>query len=280
MERATLPAARAFRPSRSKGQCFLRDARVIERVAELVAPRPGETLLEIGSGAGQLTLPLVERGARILAVESDARLASELERRLRSESVETVELIHQDALELDLRALLDQRELERVRVCGNLPYSVASPILLRLLAAAERFDELVLMFQDEVASRLTARPGTKEYGFLTVVAQQAAEVSVLFRIPPDAFRPRPRVHSALVRFELRHEEAPGIGDVRTFRAVVRALLAHRRKTIGNNVKRLRGAPLSRERVESALEGLGIDPGRRAETLSVEDFAELSRAIHA
>lgn len=225
-------------------------------------------------------MPLAARGAAVLAVEADPRLAAELRRRLREEGVESVEVLEKDALELDFRALLDARGLDPLRVCGNLPYSVASPILLRLLGASDRFDELVLMFQDEVAERLTARPGTKEYGFLSVVAQQAARVSVDFRIPPDAFRPRPRVHSALVRFELRHEEAPSVGDDRTFRALVRALLAHRRKTIGNNVKRLRSEPFSRERVEKALEETRIDAGRRAETLSVEDFAELSRAVQA
>lgn len=275
MERATLEAkrARVFRPTRSKGQCFLRDEQVIERIADAIAPAEGETLLEIGGGHGELSRPLVRRGAKVVSIEADKRLAPELS------TIEGIDVVPEDALKVDYDRVLDERGLERVRVCGNLPYSVASPILLRLLTSRRRFDELTLMFQDEVASRLTARPGTKAYGFLTVMAQQAAHVRVLFRISREAFRPRPRVVSALVRFQMHSAgEAPAIGDEATFRALVHALLAHRRKTIANNIKQLQQGVISREAVTEALERLDIDPKRRAETLPVETFAEISRII--
>jgi 16S rRNA (adenine1518-N6/adenine1519-N6)-dimethyltransferase len=267
---------REFRPSRSKGQCFLKDESYIQRIVEAVSPAENETLLEIGGGAGQLTRPLARAGARVIAVESDPRLAASLRSSLTGEISDRIEVMEKDALTLDLQELVAARGLERVRVCGNLPYSVAAPILLHLLRSASHFSELILMFQSEVAERLVAVPGTKAYGFLSVVAQQASSIRVLFRIPPEAFRPRPRVVSALLRFRIRHGEAPDVGDADIFRALVRGLLAHRRKTIGNNIKRLGAGPLSPAAIGTALERLGIEPGRRAETLRVDEFAALSR----
>ena len=267
--------SKSFHPTRAKGQCFLRDERYVERIVQAVATRPGETLIEIGAGQGQLTLPLARAGARVVAIESDRRLAEELRRSLPSDCA--LELLEDDALRLDFRSLVQKQGPGKIRVVGNLPYSVAAPILLRLLNARECFSELILMFQSEVAERLTAKPGTKEYGFLTVVAQRAARIQVLFRIPPDAFRPRPRVVSALLRFEMREVDARDAGvDEKLFRGLVRGLLAHRRKTIGNNIKHLEPSGLSREATLGALETMGIDPARRAETLGVEEFTELSR----
>jgi 16S rRNA (adenine1518-N6/adenine1519-N6)-dimethyltransferase len=275
MSRATRARTQGFHPSRAKGQCFLKDERYIERIVEAIAPRPGETIVEIGAGQGQLTIPLARAGARVVAIESDRRLAGELRGSL--SSVAGVELLESDVLRLDFRDLAHSHGPDKLRVVGNLPYSVAAPILLRLLAVRENWSELILMFQSEVAERLTAKPGTKAYGFLTVVAQRAARVSVLFRIPPDAFRPRPRVVSALLRFEMRAVDTrDAVVDEKLFRALVRGLLAHRRKTIGNNIKHLEPSGLSREATLGALETMGIDPARRAETLGVEEFAELSR----
>ncbi len=271
-----MPArAEGFRPSRSKGQCFLRDERYVDRILEAIAPLPGETILEIGAGQGQLTLPLARARARVVAIESDRKLAEALRRTLAS--VPSVELVQADALKLDFRELARAHGTGKLLVVGNLPYSVAAPILLRLLAARECFRELVLMFQSEVAERLTAKPGTKAYGFLTVVAQRAARVSVLFRIPPHAFRPRPRVVSALLRFEMLDVDARDAAvDEKLFRSLVRGLLAHRRKTIGNNIKHLESTGISRENTLDALQALGIDPARRAETLGIKEFSELSR----
>jgi 16S rRNA (adenine1518-N6/adenine1519-N6)-dimethyltransferase len=275
MSRGARARTQGFHPSRAKGQCFLRDERYVERIVQAIAPRPGETLLEIGAGQGQLTLPLARAGARVVAIESDRRLAEGLRRSLSAEP--GVEIVEADALRIDFRDLARKHGAGKLRIVGNLPYSVAAPILLRILSAREYWSELVLMFQSEVAERLTAKPGTKAYGFLTVVAQRAAKVSVLFRIPPDAFRPRPRVVSALLRFEMREVDVRDAGvDEKLFRGLVRGLLAHRRKTIGNNIKHLEPSGLSREAAFEALGTLGIDPGRRAETLDVEEFAELSR----
>ena len=278
MSRGARAKTDGFHPSRAKGQCFLKDERYVERIVQAIAPQPGETILEIGAGQGQLTIPLARAGARVVAIESDRRLAAELRGSLSSvPPVGKVELLEADALRVDFRDLVHSHGPGKLRVVGNLPYSVAAPILLRLLAVRENWRELVLMFQSEVAERLTAKPGTKAYGFLTVVAQRAAKVNLLFRIPPDAFRPRPRVVSALLRFEMREVDTrDAVVDEKLFRGLVRGLLAHRRKTIGNNIKHLEPSGLSREATLGALETMGIDPARRAETLGVEEFAELSR----
>ncbi|GMR23913.1 MAG: 16S rRNA (adenine(1518)-N(6)/adenine(1519)-N(6)) -dimethyltransferase RsmA [Acidobacteriota bacterium] len=254
------------------GQCFLKDPRFIERIVETLSPTQGEILLEIGAGEGQLTLPMVDAGARVLAIEADPRLA----RRLSGKAGAACELIEADAVKVDFDQLFQDRGHERLRGYGNLPYSVAAPILLRLLSYAPRFDTLTLMFQKEVAERLVASPSTKDYSVLSVITQQAADPQILFRIPPEAFRPRPRVVSALVRLDLRHAESPDCGDERTFRSVVKGLLAHRRKTIANNIKHLGPSTVSRDVLARSLAALAIDPSRRAETLSVEEFAEISR----
>ncbi len=266
-----------FRPSRSKGQCFLRDTQVIARIVAAVAPERGETILEIGAGTGQLTLPMLRAGARLLCIEADHHLADALREAVPAELKRELEIIEDDALRIDFPRLLEANGLGRVGVCGNLPYSVAAPILLRLLTVSTLFKEFTFMFQDEVAARLTARSGTKTYGVLSVLAQQRASIRSLFRISPQAFRPRPRVVSTLVRFNmLAPNIVPDVGDDQTFRAVVKGLLAHRRKTIANNVKHLQISGLPAGTVQNALSELAIDPSRRAETLSVEEFAELSR----
>lgn len=280
-------SSRRFQPSRSRGQSFLRDKAVVERIVEAIDPRPDQTFLEIGAGAGELTIPLASRGAaRVLAIETDDMLFQRLSSRLQERGTskkggasqnlgEEVELIHSDFLKLDLQKLLSERDIARVRVVGNLPFSVASPILLKLLAHRERLVDLTLMFQLEVAQRLTAVPETKAYGFLTVVAQQAAKTELLFTIPPQAFNPRPRVHAAMVRLVPLGKDEPPVGDYEVFRAVVRGLLTHRRKNISNNIKHLRSHLVGGSSIQSGLAEMGIDPSRRAETLSVEEFAALS-----
>jgi len=274
--RAILPvverAKASFRPTRSKGQCFLQDPVYIERIIEALAPQADETLIEIGPGTGNLTFPIARRGTRVLAIEHDDHLAHELE----LHADDRIEVVRGDATQLDLAAFLEPRGIDKVRVVGNLPYSVSAPILLRLLAHISRIHSMLLMFQKEVAERLVATPGTKDYGSLSVLTQQATSPKLLFLVPGRAFRPKPRVVSAVVSFQPRGSHAPDVGDVPTFRALVRALLAHRRKTIANNIKHLGASPLTAEMLRQALEQTGVDPTRRAETMSVEEFANLSR----
>ncbi len=275
MTRAIRPRrAGEFRPSRSRGQCFLRDADVIERIVRAVHPLENQLFLEIGAGTGELTAPLAREGARMVAVETDRYVAGQLTKTMAPYRA-SVNVVHADFLKTETEELLKPLGADRVRVFGNLPYSVASPILLRLLVENARFSDLTLMFQREVAERLVASPGTKAYGFLSVIAQQASRVELLFRIPPQAFRPRPKVQSALVAFELRHSDALPVGHLGLFRLLVRGLMSHRRKTLANNIKRFSMLRVDPRLVQEALEELGISGENRAETLSVEEFAAIS-----
>ena len=270
------PSSRAFHPRRARGQSFLQDQQILGRIVTAIGPRPGQTLLEIGAGSGELTLPLAARStSRIVAVETDRLLFARLERALEESGVTNVEPLYTDFLALDFQRFLDDRGLNRIRVVGNLPFSVASPILVKLLSYRHYLVDLTLMFQLEVAARLVAQPATKPYGFLSVVAQQATRVTMVFPVPPSAFKPRPRVHAALVRMVPLREKEPPISDPAVFQALVRGLLTHRRQNISNNLKRLSSNVLDAAAIREGLRALDIDPKLRAETLSVEQFAKLS-----
>jgi 16S rRNA (adenine1518-N6/adenine1519-N6)-dimethyltransferase len=233
--------------------------------------------LEIGAGGGQLTLPLARSvKARLLAIEPEPYLAGRLRKAIGVEKLQQVEVIEADFLSLDLTDLLNERDLTRVRVVGNLPYSIASHMLQKLLAVRNRLTDLTLMFQQEVAERLIASPSTKAYGYLSVMAQQATQPRIVFRIPPHAFKPRPKVNSALVRLEPKDAAELPVADIAVFKALVKSLLAHRRKNISNNLKHLRSKWLEESTVRHGLAHLNIDDSRRAESLTVEEFAALSQ----
>ena len=249
---------------------------MLQRIVSAIDPGPDQTLLEIGAGSGELTLPLAARSAsRIVAIETDRLLFERLQRALERSDTANVEPVHADFLALDFQKFLEEKGLNRIRVVGNLPFSIASPILLKLLSYRQPLVDLTLMFQLEVATRLVARPATKAYGFLTVIAQQATRVRMLFPIPPTAFKPRPRVHAGVVRMEPLRDKEPPVSDPAVFQALVRGLLTHRRKNISNNLKRLSSTLLDGAAIEEGLQKLEIDPKCRAETLSVEEFAKLS-----
>ena len=249
---------------------------MLQRIVSAIDPGPDQTLLEIGAGSGELTLPLAARSAsRIVAIETDRLLFERLQRALERSDTANVEPVHADFLALDFQKFLEEKGLNRIRVVGNLPFSIASPILLKLLSYRQPLVDLTLMFQLEVATRLVARPATKAYGFLTVIAQQATRVRMLFPIPPTAFKPRPRVHAGVVRMEPLGDKEPPVSDPAVFQALVRGLLTHRRKNISNNMKRLSSTLLDAAAIEEGLQKLEIDPKCRAETLSVEEFAKLS-----
>ena len=254
------------------GQHFLEPAWVAKLVDSLGA-EPTDTFLEIGPGRGALTRPLVPRVRRVIAVEIDRDLAADL----RASLEPRLRVIEGDFLKVDLDEVLAGEPLP-VRVVGNLPYNVSSPILFRLLAAhgdGRRLRDATLMLQREVADRLVARPGAGEYGALAIQVALHADVERLLTLPPGAFRPPPKVTSAVVRLRFR---APSVdvGDAGIFERVVRGTFLQRRKTLGNALK-----PVADSLGRSApqlLETAGIDPKRRPETLTLEEMARLSRAV--
>lgn len=273
----------AFFPTRARGQNFLHDRSVAERFARAALGAGGpEAVVEIGPGKGALTLPLLSAGVRVLAVEVEARLVGLLEERARERGLASgLTVLTGDALEVDLaHAVAAFGAAPPLPICGNLPFSTASPMLLRLIAGHAApgnpplFDLLTLTLQREVADRVVAPCGHPDYGALSVIVQQALRPEVLFTIHPGAFRPRPRVVSSVLRLTPRSDPPP-VGDEAHFRALVRGLFRHRRKVLKNGISRLTDPGLP-GRVAAAAGELGIDPGLRPEQLAVADFAALSR----
>lgn len=251
---------------RALGQHFLRDAGVARAIVDLVAPTSGDVVVEIGPGEGALTGELARRAGRVIALEVDRTLAAGLRGRFPH-----VEVIDADARTWEYGMLVGPPG-GRVIAVGNLPYSVSKPILMSLVSARGAIDEMALMLQREVAERLAAAPGGKTYGGLSVLTQLYCDVRLALRVPPGAFRPPPQVESAVVHLRVLSSPRVDVGDERRFHAVVRAAFAQRRKTLSNALAG--GLGLATEGVRRALEGAGIDPTRRAETLTIHEFGSV------
>jgi 16S rRNA (adenine1518-N6/adenine1519-N6)-dimethyltransferase len=252
---------------RGLGQHFLRDRAIALAIVELVAPTPRDLVVEIGPGQGALTDELARRAGRLIALEVDRGLLEPLRRRLPG-----VEVLEADARTWDY-GLLVRPAGGRVVVVGNLPYSVSKPIVAALLEARRALDVMALMLQREVAERLAAAPGGKVYGALSVLTQAVCDVELALRVPPGAFRPPPRVESSVVRLRPLGESRVPTGLEGRFREVVRAAFARRRKTLANALAGGLGVPLGLARQAAARSG--VDPARRAETLTIQEFVRLA-----
>ena len=264
---AKLPRKAHGRRRRALGQHFLIDPAVAERAVALAELGRGATVLEIGPGRGALTEVLLAAGHRVVAVEYDQELAAQLV----AGRPDELTVIHADFLRLDL----DRLPAQPLPVVANLPYATGTAIVARLLEHPARFPRIVVMLQREVAQRLAAAPGSRAYGSLSVLTALRARVSLLFDVPPEAFVPRPAVESSVVRLDVLPASPVAIDDPASFRRIVHFAFAQRRKTLRNAL----GAGLGDVGLaERALAGAGIDPMRRAETCSLEEFAELARAV--
>jgi 16S rRNA (adenine1518-N6/adenine1519-N6)-dimethyltransferase len=253
----------SHRPRKRFGQHFLHDPAVIARIFDAIGPRAGERLVEIGPGEGALTLPLLERGATVTAIELDRDLAARLE--ARPEAGRTLHIVRGDALKVPLAELAAPGE--RLRLVGNLPYNVSTPLLFRFIAQAAVIRDMHFMLQREVVERMAAGPGSKTYGRLSVMLAASCRVESLFDIGPGAFRPPPRVWSSIVRLEPWAEPPFPMPDPARFAEVVRRAFGQRRKTLRNALAGLVE--------ESDIRSAGCDPGARAETLPPEAFARLA-----
>jgi 16S rRNA (adenine1518-N6/adenine1519-N6)-dimethyltransferase len=255
------------RPTRRLGQSFLVAPAVVRRIVGVADVR-GKTVVEIGPGLGALSDELAAAASELVLVEIDRRLSDRL--RERYSGAPHVRVVNADALAVDFAALLDGRD--GAVAIGNLPYSVGTQILLRLLEARPHFARLVLMLQREVAQRIVASPGTKPYGTLSVWTALRGDARIAFRVSAGAFVPRPKVDSAVVTIALLREPRVAIADPRRFRDVVRGAFGQRRKTLRAALARLAAA--------SQIEAAGIDPGRRGETLSLDEFAAIANLLAA
>lgn len=262
-------------PARKRfGQHFL-EAAWVSRVVACIGPAPGELFLEIGAGDGQLALPLAAAGAKVVAVEKDRRLAA----RLRERAPATVRVVAGDVLEQDLAGLVAGRVDGPARVAGNLPYNVSTPILRQLMETQHRhacFADATLMLQREVADRVVGEPGSRQYGPLAILTRVGARAERVLTLPPGAFRPPPRVRSAVVSLRFRPSPVP-IVDRARFERLVRSLFSHRRKTVLNAL-----GPMAR--IESShpprelLARAGLAPDRRPGTLDLAELARLANTL--
>ena len=255
------------RPAKkSLGQHFLHERGVIDKMLLAIDPRPGDRFVEIGPGQGALTFPLLARHGALTAIEFDRDLLAPLTAQARAHG--ELRLVHSDVMDVDLTALA--REVagdDRIRLVGNLPYNLSSPILFHALDHAAAIRDMHFMLQKEVVDRMAAAPGSKVYGRLSVMLQAYCNVTSLFKVPPGAFRPPPKVDSAVVRLVPLPPERVGVIDRRRFADVVRAAFGQRRKTLRNALSGVCDA--------ETIVAAGIDPQARAEQLEVAAFVRLA-----
>ena len=272
------PSSEEPYPSKRLGQHFLRDGRTIQRIIEALAPKPGETIVEIGPGTGALTSALVESASRVIAVEFDSKLAPLLGERFAG--LANFRLVMADALTTDFCAEI--LPAPSARLVANLPYNISTAILQRLIAQRACFKEMVLMRQREVVERVLAPAGTTDRGFISVVVEAYCEAEKLFDVAPGAFRPPPKVWSSVMRLKFRPRIAIDVKDEELLWQTVSAGFAQKRKTILNNLRQATG------RLQDVLKRNGgasivlckaeVDLKRRAETLTIEEWGRIVRAM--
>ncbi len=253
---------------KSFGQNFLVDQNYIDKILDAVAPSSDDTVIEIGPGRGALTASLVASAGKVIAIELDRDMIAVLKEQFTS--LTHFQLIAQDALAVDFKTLSEQNDSRKFKLVANLPYYISTAILQKLIDERAAFSKMVLMFQKEVVDRILATPGTSERGFLTVIVEAGFSIQRLFSVPPNAFRPVPKVDSAVVRLTPK----PAYERPELFRSIVSAGFAQKRKTILNNLK------LLFPNADRILADAAIDSRRRAETLELAEWHRLTAAAHA
>ena len=264
-----------FRNSKNLGQNFLTDKNIIDRIIEGSEIGPEDLVIEIGPGIGVITREAAAAAKKVIAVEIDEDLLPILQYTLGD--LNNVEVVNQDILKTDLKEIIDLQDFRgKVRIIGNLPYYITTPIIMKLLEDNTGAETITVMIQKEVADRLKAAPGKKECGAISLMVQYFAEVSEIVKVPRTVFVPQPKVDSTVLRLDVRREKPVMVEDEEYFFKVIKAGFAQRRKTVANSLSVL--GDVSREEILNALEKAGIDPVRRGETLSLGEYAALSKAL--
>jgi 16S rRNA (adenine1518-N6/adenine1519-N6)-dimethyltransferase len=269
---------KGIRPLKRLGQSFLQDRNIVDKIVALADIRDDEAVAEIGAGVGVMTEQIARKAGMVLALEIDPYMIEILKSSLAA--LTNVEIVHTDILDYDFSEASARYAGKVFKVIGNVPYNISSPILFHLLHYREFIGSMILMFQKEVADRIAARPGTKEYGIPTVILSMFAEVTHSFIVPAGCFYPRPKVTSCVVKMEMRRKPLISLSSDSFFCSVVRSSFAQRRKTILNNLKRSQLPGVSEDAIIGALAESEIDGGRRGETLSPVEFGILSNALLA
>ena len=255
--------------SKKLGQNFLIKRGIVDEIVHAAELTPGEPVLEVGPGIGTLTQGLAQSGADVTAIELDRRLLEVLDTTLAS--YDNVRIIHGDVLKLDVPSIMNHKPF---KVVANLPYYITTPIIMSLLESKLPIERLVVMVQKEVALRMVAKPGTKDYGALSVAVQYYTEPDIVLDVPPKSFLPAPAVTSSVIRCVLRDKPPVDVIDEKLFFQVVKAGFAQRRKTFANTMKT---TGLSKDRIEELLAKANIDGQRRGETFTLQEFADVANA---
>ncbi len=260
-----------FKLSKSLGQNFLTDKNIIDKIIDASDITEEDLVIEIGPGIGVLTAEAAQRAKKVVAVEIDRNLIPILQETLAEFS--NVEIINQDVLKTDLNQIIESAGCRRARIIGNLPYYITTPIIMGILEGHVRADSITIMMQKEVAERIKSRPGTKAYGALSVAVQYYCTVDSVAVVPKEVFVPVPKVDSAVLRLDIRSEMPVTLTDEEMFFRCIKAGFGQRRKTLSNSLMGIGG--VTREDVKAALAACDIDEKRRAETLSLDEFADLA-----
>lgn len=267
-----------FTFSKSLGQNFLIDDNKIAKILEGANIGAKDLIIEIGPGNGALTSELIKQAKTVIAVELDERLIPILEERF--SDADNLEIINGDILKVDLQKIIDDKQSEHtydtVKVIGNLPYYITTPIIMGILEKHITVSSIIVMMQKEVAERIVAKPGTKAYGALSVAVQYYCDVIKLESVPKECFIPRPKVDSEVLRLDVKESKDINIENLDEFFKVVKAGFGMRRKTLLNSLTLI--PELDKDKIKTALTSAGIDPIRRAETLTIDEFAKLTEEI--
>ncbi|MBK1811673.1 16S rRNA (adenine(1518)-N(6)/adenine(1519)-N(6))-dimethyltransferase RsmA [Clostridium sp. YIM B02505] len=261
-----------FKFTKSLGQNFLVDDSVLQDIVDGAEITEDDLVIEIGPGVGTLTVELLKKAKKVIAIELDDELVPILQNELGDNP--KFQLIHKDALKVDFNELIGEEK--NVKLVANLPYYVTTPIIVRLLNEGYNFKSLTIMIQKEVAERINSEPNCKEYGSISVLVQYYCDTRIVRYVSPESFIPRPKVESIVIRLDRLEKPRVDVKSQKLFFDVVRGSFNMRRKTLWNTVK---SVGLSKEQMEKAFENSGIDPKRRGETLSVAEFAALSDSIY-
>ena len=266
-----------FRLSKSLGQNFLTDKNIIDRIVEGAAIKEDDLVIEIGPGIGVITREAAMAAKKVIAVEIDKKLIPILNETLADCS--NVEILNEDILKTDVNALIEGcgESISGVKIIGNLPYYITTPIIMKLLEEGVRADSITVMMQKEVADRIKASPGTKAYGALSVAVQYYCNAEAVVDVPKEVFVPQPKVDSTVLRLSIREQSPVVLYDRDVFFRCVKAGFGQRRKTLLNSLMGIEG--ITKEDVMEALGAVGIDSVRRAETLDLEEFAKLSNEVY-
>ena len=264
-----------FACKKSLGQNFLIDTNILQNIVSAADLTREKAAVEIGPGIGALTEQLARTAGKVMAIEIDRRLLPILAETLAP--YKNVEIVHGDVLQFDLRSLLAEKlaGFDKISVVANLPYYVTTPILMKLLEERLPLEHIVVMIQKEVAERIAAKPGSKDYGSLSIAAQFYATTEIAMVVPAQVFVPRPNVDSAVIRLQVREKPAVEVEDEEVFFRVVKSSFAQRRKTLLNNLMNGLFPKERKEEVIQMMQEIGIDPVRRGETLHMEEFASLT-----